>query len=192
VPNPVDEAGLRAAAVPVDRAPGPGAVFVSVGRLTRQKGFDRVIDMMAAGRQNARLSILGDGPDRGFLEGRVRALGLEGRVTFAGFVRDAAQRIAGADALLLPSRWEGLPNVALEALALGVPVIATPEAGGIREIAALAPPGAITLAPAGPDFVAAMASVTVCSNGTLRPSLLPSTFKLETAVARFAELIAAA
>ncbi len=48
--------------------------------------------------------------------------------------------LAGCDVVLLPARWEGLPNVALEALACGTPVIAAREAGGIDEIARSAPP----------------------------------------------------
>jgi glycosyltransferase involved in cell wall biosynthesis len=187
--NPVNAAALTAAAKPPIRAPGAGPRFVAIGRLTHQKGFDRLLDMMAAGPRDAHLIILGDGPDRAVLEARRHALKLAERVAMPGFAGDAARHVAGADALLLPSRWEGLPNVALEALALGVPVIATPEAGGIGEIAALAPAGAVTLAMAGDEFVAAMARVTPSPTGTERPSLLPKNFELPHAVARFAELL---
>jgi glycosyltransferase involved in cell wall biosynthesis len=186
--NPVDMAALAAAAKEPMRAPGAGPRFVAVGRLTHQKGFDRLIEMMAAVPSDARLTILGDGPDRAALEAQRAALGLAERVALPGFAADAPRHIAGADALLLPSRWEGLPNVALEALALGTPVIATPEAGGIGEIASLAPTGAVTLAKAGEEFVAAMARVPIVPSGA-RPSLLPDAFRLDHAAAKFAQLL---
>jgi len=185
VHNPVDEDALRAAAVPIRRTPGAGARFVAVGRLTHQKGFDRLLAMFAEGPADSALTILGDGPDRPLLEGLRRDLDLEGRVDMPGFERDAAAYVAGADALLLPSRWEGLPNVALEALALGTPVIAAPEAGGIGEIAELAPPGAVTLAELGREFSGAMARIDPDPVAALRPSRLPKEFQLATAVSRF-------
>ena len=186
--NPVDAKALEAAAKNPVRAPGEGPRFVAIGRLTHQKGFDRLLEMMAAGPPDARLTILGDGPDRTALEAQRAALGLAERVALPGFAPDAPRHIAGADALLLPSRWEGLPNVALEALALGTPVIATPEAGGIGEIASLAPTGAVTLAKAGEEFIAAMARVAPNRTGS-KSSLLPDAFRLDHAAAKFATLL---
>lgn len=186
--NPVDERALLEAARDPVRAPGEGARFVAVGRLTRQKGFDRLLDMMAAAPGNSHLTIIGDGPDRPALEAQLANLGLGGRVSMPGFRADAPRYIGGADALLLPSRWEGLPNVALESLALGTRVIATPEAGGIDEIARLAPAGAVRLANAGAEFIAAMSEAVPVSDRA-RSSLLPSEFKLETALQRFVNVI---
>jgi glycosyltransferase involved in cell wall biosynthesis len=186
--NPVDTRALEAAARDPVRAPGAGARFVAIGRLTHQKGFDRLLDMIAAAPSEARLTILGDGPDRAALEAQRASLGLVERVTMPGFAADAARHIAGADALLLPSRWEGLPNVALEALALGTPVIATPEAGGIGEIAALASKDAVTLAKAGEEFLAAMTRVRPRAVGA-KLSLLPDAFRLDHAAAKFAALL---
>lgn len=188
--NPVDESALSDSARDPVRAPGEGARFVAVGRLAHQKGFDRLLDMMAAAPGNSHLTIIGDGPDRAALQAQLARLGLGGRVSMPGFLADAPRYIAGADALLLPSRWEGLPNVALEALALGTRVIAAPEAGGIDEIARLAPAGAVTLADAGPEFIAAMSEVGPCPDQARR-SLLPVEFKLETALQRFVSVISA-
>jgi glycosyltransferase involved in cell wall biosynthesis len=187
--NPVDVAALEAAAKMPVRAPGAGPRFVAVGRLTRQKGFDRLLEMMAADPSDAQLTILGDGPDRASLEAQRDELGLANHVALPGFSAEAPRFVAGADALLLPSRWEGLPNVVLEALALGTPVVATPESGGIGEIAALAPPGSITIAAAGRDFVAAMRQVQGLPDRERR-SLLPETFRLTVAAERFERLIA--
>jgi len=196
LPNPVTEARLRAEAAPPRREPGPeagdpvGPRFVAAGRLHPQKGFDRLIDWLAeAGTTAGCLRIFGDGDDRALLAERIVDRGLAGRVTLAGFEPAIAPWLAGADALLLPSRWEGLPNAALHALACGTPVIATPESGGIAEIAAAAPPGAVTIAAAGPAFVAALKAVRPRSETTLRPSLLPRAYASENVAAAFGELL---
>jgi glycosyltransferase involved in cell wall biosynthesis len=189
--NPVDENGLRAAAEPVARTPGAGQRFVAVGRLTVQKGFDRLIAFMDAAERDAHLTILGDGPARAELEAARDARGLSSRVSLPGFAADAPRHIAGADALLLPSRWEGLPNAALEALALGTRVIATPEAGGIGEIARLAAPGSVVIAAAGAEFHAAASAVAASPVTRPRASMLPSAFRPETIATAFARLLSA-
>lgn len=189
VSNPVEVAAVREAAMPLERAPGDGPRFVAAGRLHRQKGFDRLLPMFAELPASARLCILGDGIEREALAQQAGALGIADRVSVPGFRSDPWPAIAGADAFLLPSRWEGMPNAALEALALGIPVIATPEAGGIAEVAAAAPPGGVTIAAAAPAFVAAMASVRPSPCTALRPSLLPPAFEVDAVVQRFAALL---
>ena len=82
LPNPVDSAWLRAGSP--RREPGPGRRFVAAGRLTHQKGFDRLIDMVADGGPGDRLCIFGDGPDRAALEGRVRERGAADRIRGGG------------------------------------------------------------------------------------------------------------
>jgi glycosyltransferase involved in cell wall biosynthesis len=187
--NPVDVAVLRARAAQPRRAQGGGRRFVAAGRLTEQKGFDRLIDMAGGLDPQDRIDIFGDGPLRGSLEAGTKAAGLSGIVRLQPFTDALPSWIAGADALLLPSRWEGLPNVALEALALGAPVIATPEAGGIGEIAALAPSGSVTLAPEGPKFIAALQASALNADGVLRTSRLPDAFTVSKAVAGFEAIL---
>jgi glycosyltransferase involved in cell wall biosynthesis len=188
--NPVDEAALRSAAAVPKRHAGPGRRFVAVGRLTRQKGYDRLLAAMT-GRGDMHVTIFGDGEERKALVAQIAALGLSDRVTIAGFDPQPAAWLAGADALVLPSRWEGLPNVALEALACGTPVIATPESGGIAEIAARAAPGAVTIALMGEPFAQAMAAVQPRTEHALRPSLLPREFTLARIVEEFETILAA-
>jgi glycosyltransferase involved in cell wall biosynthesis len=185
LPNPVDVAALRAAAEPPLREPGSGLRFVAAGRLTRQKGYDRLLDLMAALPAEARLTIYGVGADESALQRQAAGLGLAARVRFAGFKRPLAPALAGADACLVPSRWEGLPNVALEALACGTPVISSPAAGGIAELAEEAPGGAVTLADLDGPFGAAMRALIPRERAGLRPSLLPARYDLSESLPLF-------
>lgn len=185
--NPVDEAKIRQAAAAAAHKREGGRLFVAAGRLTRQKGFDRLIDMMAAMPPDDRLVILGEGPDRDTLAALIDGRALTGRVTLPGFSDNPWAVMAAADAFVLPSRWEGLPNAALEALACGTPVVATPEAGGIGEIAALARDH-VTIAQAGAPFVRAMMNTARRDPDGIPPSLLPSAFSLDAAVSRYEAL----
>ncbi|HIP77354.1 MAG TPA: glycosyltransferase [Kiloniellaceae bacterium] len=184
LPNPVPLDSLRAAAARPRRDGGPGLRFIAAGRLHRQKGFDRLIGSFRALPPDCRLRVYGEGPERAALEAQIESLALQDRVTLAGFSDSVPAALAGADACVIPSRWEGLPNVALEALACGTPVIATPEAGGIADLAEAAP-AAVTLASlAGgnpPPFIAAMQTCRARQETDLRPSLLPAGYH-ETAV----------
>ena len=187
--NPVEVDRIRGAASVPRRAPGSGPRFVAAGRLTAQKGFDRLIEMFARLDAAARLTILGEGPEEATLGALAHRLGVGRRVTFAGFDPVPWAAYAGADAFLLPSRWEGMSNAALEALACGTPVIATPEAGGIVEVARLAKTGAVTLADAGESFTRALVNVKPAPVGKPRPSLLPPEFRPATVVRHLEELL---
>lgn len=183
--NPVDVEGLRRLAVSPRRAPGAGPRFVAAGRLVEQKGFDRLIPLLAQ-VQGAQLTLLGEGPQRPALEELARRHGVA--VDMPGFAVDAPAWYAGADAVLLPSRWEGMPNVALEALACGTPVIATPDSGGIAEVAAAAMPGAVTVAEFGPAFAAAMRAQPAAPVEGVRENLLPRAWLLDSVADAFRAL----
>jgi glycosyltransferase involved in cell wall biosynthesis len=191
LPNALDETALRAKAVSPQRQPGPGRRFVCVGRLIEQKGYDRLIADFARLPDDSRLTIFGEGEKRAALAAQIARLHLSDRVTLAGFELQPMTWVAGADALLLSSRWEGMPNAALEALACGTPVIATPEAGGITDVAAQAQHGAVTLATSGTVFVAAMLRVEPRRELSLRASLLPDIYQPTRVAAAFAELLIA-
>ena len=141
------------------------------GRLIPIKGADVFIRALAAVRDREwRASIIGEGPERGALEALAAELGLAERVRFHGAIHGAARVFAAFDLFVLSSRSEGTPMVLLEAIAAGLPVVAS-SVGGIPDIvqdgrdAWLVPPEqptslarAITSALASPDEAARRAT----------------------------------
>lgn len=136
--NPVDADRLRhLASVGPPLAGGDGAPYVvSLGRLTKAKDYPTLLYAYAktALRNTHRLAIIGEGEQRASLEGLVRELGLTGRVLLPGAMDNPYRVLADAALHVLSSRWEGYPNVLLEAMALGVPVVSTDCLFGPREI----------------------------------------------------------
>lgn len=120
-------------------------IVLTIARLDAQKGIAHLLDAAAAVPE-ASFAIAGDGPDRGELHARAAALGLGERVRFLGHRRDVPALLAAADLFVLPSLYEGLPLSVLEAMAAGVPVVAT-AIGGTDEVVCdgetgtLVPPG---------------------------------------------------
>ena len=112
--------------------------MLAVGRLVKQKGFDVLLEAMAILVKDppfrCRLLIAGDGPERASLERLANDLGLADRVRFLGPTDRAriASLFRGAEAFVLPSRHEPFGIVNLEAMAAGVPVVAT-AVGGVPE-----------------------------------------------------------
>lgn len=113
-------------------AGGAGPIVLAAGRLSPEKGFHVLVES-ARLVPSARFILLGDGAERSRLENRVRELGLGERFCLPGFRKDLDALIPWADVVVLPSFTEGLPNVALEASAAGVPVVAT-AVGGTPEV----------------------------------------------------------
>ena len=109
--------------------------LVAAGRLTKVKGFDILISAISLlNNKNYHLKILGDGPLKQDLVDQARNLNVDDQIEFVGFQRNPYPFFAEADAFILSSRHEAFPNVVLEALACGTPVIATPAPGGIKEM----------------------------------------------------------
>lgn len=113
-------------------AGGDGPIVLAAGRLSPEKGFHVLVEA-AEFIPDAQFVLLGDGSERNRLEGRIRELGLGERICLPGFREDLDALIPWADLVVLPSFTEGLPNVALEASAAGVPVVAT-AVGGTPEV----------------------------------------------------------
>lgn len=138
IPNPVDvDLILSGSRMPCELSHAPAGVvrLIAAGRLVHQKGFDILLDALARiGRPDIHLSIMGEGPLRESLIARAVAVGVSTQVTFLGYQANPYPLIANADAFVLSSRFEGMPNVVLEALCCGTPVIATPAPGGVWEI----------------------------------------------------------
>jgi glycosyltransferase involved in cell wall biosynthesis len=113
-------------------------MILAVGRLSKEKAQ---IDLLRAfnnlsqtpGEIDARLVIVGDGPEREALEAAAAALGLSDRVIFTGQVNNVEVYFGAADVLVNPSHSEGSPYVLLEAMAAGLPIVAT-AVGGVPEM----------------------------------------------------------
>ena len=111
--------------------------FLAVGRLVRQKGFDLLLEAYAKVREQVlgwRVTIVGVGPERhALLEQRDR-LGLESAVEFVEPDNHVEYRLARAGIVVQPSRFEGFPNVVLEAMGMGAPVVSADCPAGPSEI----------------------------------------------------------
>lgn len=194
--NPVITPDVRAAAgrrpthpwLRDDRRP----VVLGIGRLAPKKDFASLVEAFArvAPATDARLVLLGEGPERAALEGLVAARGLTDRVDLPGFVDDPYAHLARCAVFVLSSRWEGLPTVLIEALFCGVPVVSTDCPSGPREILADGRHG--RLVPVG-DVDALAKGINAGLEGQLRPADEASwrPFDLDVAVERYLDVVRA-
>lgn len=128
VPGPLD----------LERPPEEPPLVGIVGRLSPEKGVDIGLKVYTAVRRrvpSARLIVAGEGPERQRLHAHARRLDVADSVTWLGYRDDLDDVYGRMSVLLVPSRTEGLPNVALEALAHGIPVVAA-AVGGLPEVIA--------------------------------------------------------
>jgi GalNAc-alpha-(1->4)-GalNAc-alpha-(1->3)-diNAcBac-PP-undecaprenol alpha-1,4-N-acetyl-D-galactosaminyltransferase len=135
IPNPASNIAGTVSADPRVAPP----FILGAGRLVPQKGFDlliRAFGLIADRIPSLHLAIAGEGPDGQQLQQLASSLGLGSRVLFLGNVRNLSDLMRSAEAFVLSSRYEGFPNVLLEALACGVPSIAADCPEGPREILA--------------------------------------------------------
>lgn len=131
IANPVDAEFVRGQALAPVVHPWVGGagqrLIVSVGRLTAAKDYPTLLRAFAGlpADLSTRLLIVGDGPERARLAGLAEALAIGDRMQFVGADANPWRWMARADLFAMSSRWEGCPNALLEALALGVPAVAT-------------------------------------------------------------------
>jgi glycosyltransferase involved in cell wall biosynthesis len=137
LPNPVDLKGILAARDTPSVWNGPGPHLLAVGRLSREKGFDLLIEALAALRKGfpeADLILVGSGREEVTLKALCRSLEIETAVRFAEQVDPPYVFFQGATLFVLPSRYEGMPNAMLEAAAAGLPLVSTPASGGVVDL----------------------------------------------------------
>lgn len=132
IPNPLAPwepsagEGAEGAEGALPEIPRSRRTLLAIGRLTPQKGFDLLLDAyarLAPVYPDWTLLILGEGPMRAVLEEQVRRLGLRGRVFLPGFSGAVGRVLREGDAFVLSSRYEGMPNALLEAMAAGLPCV---------------------------------------------------------------------
>ena len=136
-------------------------VVCGAGRLSPEKGFDRVIEALAAPALRERkveLIIAGEGPSRGALEALAVARAVAGRVHLLGHRADLPGVLQAADAFVLSSLHEGMSNVLMEAMALGLPCVSTPV-GGVEELLSHGESGLVVPASAPEPIAAALAQL---------------------------------
>ncbi|MFN2592924.1 MAG: glycosyltransferase, partial [Candidatus Dormibacteria bacterium] len=142
IPNGVDTDRFRIEGPVASRPAAP--LIVCAGRLTVQKGQDLAIRALGhLATAGARLRLVGEGPDAATLRELAAALGMADRVEFIGHC-DPRPHLRAADVVLVPSRWEGLSFVLLEAMACGKAIVATGVAGTgvIGDAGVVVPPDA--------------------------------------------------
>ena len=128
IPNGVDVVRFSPHGPVATREPDP--LVVCVGRLDPQRGADVAVAALAlVTTPHVRLRLVGDGSERARLENQIRSLGLTDQVEMVGFRPDPAPDIRAADVVVIPSRYDGMALVLLEAMACGAAIVATQVPG---------------------------------------------------------------
>lgn len=167
-------------------------VILAVGRLTSQKNFPMLIEAFALlrRRMNARLVILGEGELKPELEALIEKKGLQGDVDLPGFALNPFAYMAKADVFALSSDWEGLPTVLIEAMACGVPVVATNCKSGPDEILEGGRYGHLVPVGDAVAFADALETALVTTKDSQAAVARANHFNLDNAVNRYIEVAA--
>ena len=199
IPNPVDLSDINMLADEVAIVPKFHdqnlPLFVSIGRLAVQKGMDRLIEWVAQMKMEANLLIIGEGSELSKITEKIDRHSCHGKVKVIGFQKNPFPFMAKSSAVLLGSRWEGLPNVALEALALGKKVIASRECESLLHlkntfsVAKLSVPETDEAYVMALDDIACDFRINAKSTTAAPQSALPSEFNLKDVCDRYRKLI---
>jgi len=189
LPNAVDEDWIRKMASSKLEIDKGNILFVASGRLVYQKGFERLLKIFnELDNDNLKLYILGDGPMKHDLSRMIKKLNIESKAFLVGFCENPWKWYANADVFLLPSRWEGMSNAALESLSCGTPIIATASSGGISELAKETNIGDVIVVDDEDLFKIEMsAAVKKNINQLPRQSMLPKNYRLDNVVLQIEE-----
>jgi glycosyltransferase involved in cell wall biosynthesis len=170
--------------------------WFAAGSLEAPKDYPNLLDamaMLAKAPAPIKLAVAGQGSLLGALRERVVSLGLDSIVSFLGLREDVPACMAAADGTVLASSWEGLPNVVIESLAVGTPVVCT-DVGGAREVVEDGRSGFV-VAPGNPGVLgAAMAKLMACSEqqrhrmGAAGRTHVENTFALDSMLTRWSGL----
>jgi glycosyltransferase involved in cell wall biosynthesis len=193
IPNPVDLERIgRAKRNGNDGYSAQKRHLVAVGRLHYQKGFDFLLKAFQNILQRVpdlHLTIVGGGPDEDSLRKTAEDLFITNSVSFAGYQENPYPYMAHADLFVSSSRWEGLPNAVLEALACGTPVVAFDCPGGIREIIRDEENGWLVPAEDWVSLGEKIAELMIQKKYEGRKDLLPSTFLCGNVVRAYEKLL---
>lgn len=178
IPNPVRVRVTRYANVKAEQK--SRKILLSVGRLVESKDYSTLISAFALIADHAPswdLRIVGEGPLRAALQEQIETLGLEDRLTLPGATPDISAEYEAAQLFVLPSRFESLGLVTIEALAHGLPAIAFADCSGANQLIRSRYNGLLV---AGTNRVPALAEalLSLMTNDALRQSLIPRTFEL--------------
>jgi starch synthase (maltosyl-transferring) len=197
IPNGVDLERFRNARPCSHESLGVGPnrrLIVFIGRLDAQKGPDLLLELapeFLSRLPDHDLVFVGRGPLRESLEARSRQQAEGNRIHFAGWRADVPEILAAADLVALPSQWEGMPNVLLEAMAAGKPVVAT-NVEGATEVLAAASAGQLVShgSQAICESIVAIASQPEAQSrmGRENRCVVEQDYTLEAAVSRYARL----
>lgn len=172
IPNAVGEpaplSGAERAAVRIELGvPEDASLVLSVGRLHPQKGFPdllRAFERIVAVQPNAHLRIAGTGRMQGELSRQIESSGLSDRVQLLGLRRDVPRLLGASDVYVSAALWEGLPVAILEAMASGLPVVAT----RVGDVPRVVGPGMGALVEAGDPGGLADAAIPLLADPALR------------------------
>lgn len=192
IPNPVVVDVIRSEMLTQNPLKQNRINLVAAGSLTWQKGFDRLIEAMkkvAKTRTGVHLTIIGEGPEKANLRTQIRSMHLEDSITLAGYQANPYPFFYHGDLFVLTSRWEGLPNVVLESLACGTPVIAFDCPGGVNEI--IDDPSLGALVPEGDvdRLVTAIDHFLQKRKPSSKDSLLPDRYDMKLVITQFQQTL---
>ena len=194
IPNGVDAAAVRLRAAedcphPWLTGSGSEPVAIAIGRFVRQKNFSTLLDALALARQTKplRLILIGSGPLSGVLRRQADRLGLAQSVDFIAEVGNPMPYLVRSSVAVIPSWWEGASNVLLEALACGVPVVASRTAGNAEQVLDHGRYG-VLVDPADKAQMA-RALLSQASDHPVTPGNRAEAFSRDTTLAAYADLI---